>query len=427
MDGRRRTAVALAGVGVLLVGVRLGMAAHLRGTFFATRYETMDNLANSLIHGHGFSISGKPYVEELPIYPLLVAAAYEVGGRNWASVAVMQTLLDLLTMVFLFALGRRLFGPAVGLLAAAMFAAYPYLASQSAQLIDTTAFTTALTAFFYCTVRAAQTRRSLDAAFAGLAVGAAYLVRPTVSILALALPLSFALLGAGRREIVRLTAVAAAVGVIVLVPWTVRNAIQFHAFQPGAAKTGTNVWKGNSKHGAQYIADGLSLDLLPFLPDAPHPAKNLGPIGRDSFWLHQGLDWIRAHPGDWLHGLGVKFVAFWSWDLNPTTRGDSGLKDTLYKLSFLPLLVLSLLAVPGLRDGARRRKLLFLALPLFLFTVVHMLIFGYTRLRVPIDLLLMVLAGLTLVDTARLLGGRRAAASPAGAEPALDSGGGGSG
>jgi 4-amino-4-deoxy-L-arabinose transferase-like glycosyltransferase len=386
---------------VLLVLVRLGVAVHLRGSFFETRYATYDNLGRSLVDGHGFSIDGKPYVEELPVYPLLVAAAYGIGGRHWYSIAVLQTLIDLGSLVLLFALARRLFNSPVGLVAAALFAAYPYLAGQSAQLIDTSVFTLTLIAYFFFVVRAAQTRLARDAALAGVAAGVAYLIRPTILILALAFPALLAILGRERRELVRFSAVAAVAGLLVLVPWTVRNELRFHAFEPGAAKAGTNFWKGNSPHAAQFIAQGKSLDLLPLLPDAPHPPKADGPIARDSWWLHRGLDWVRDHPGEWAHGLRVKLVAFWSWNLNPRTYGDTGLKQTLYTASYVPLVLLALAALAGLLSPGRRRQLSFILLSLGLFTLMHLAIFGYTRLRAPIDLLLMVLASLTLVDAAQ--------------------------
>jgi hypothetical protein len=108
------------------------------------------------------------------------------------------------------------------------------------------------------------------------------------------------------------------------------------------------------------------------------------------------VDWARDHPRAWLHALVVKAEAFWSWNLNPTTAGDTRLKELVYTASYAPTIVLALLAVIFLR--AARRSLVFLALILAAFFVVHVLTVGYTRLRAPIDPLLIALASAAAVE-----------------------------
>ena len=117
----------------------------------------------------------------------------------------------------------------------------------------------------------------------------------------------------------------------------------------------------------------------------------------DSWWLHRSLDWITGNPGACAHVLKIKLEAFWSWDLNPKTLGQTGAKETLYTITYLPLLVVGLAGlVLGLRTG-RGREVAFLALILGMFTLIHVLVVGYTRLRAPLDPLLMASASLMLV------------------------------
>jgi hypothetical protein len=197
--------------------------------------------------------------------------------------------------------------------------------------------------------------------------------------------------------------VAAGVGALALVPWTVRNAVRFHAFVPTSAKFGENFYAGNSPHAAEYIADGKSTDLLRLRRDAPKPPDSWNDVRRDSWWLHRGLDWAKAHPGAWAHALKIKLEAFWSWDLNPKTLGETGTKELLYTATYLPLLLVALAGLAlGLRVG-RRREVAFCALLLAAFTLIHVLVVGYTRLRAPLDPLLMALAAFVLVEAVEVL------------------------
>jgi 4-amino-4-deoxy-L-arabinose transferase-like glycosyltransferase len=405
---------------VVLVLVHLGAAYHARATFFSTGDQSYDDIAEELLHGHGFNMNGHPYVDNPPVYPLFVAAAFGALGHDWWSLGLFQTLVDAVSAVLLFALGRRLFGTAAGLLAAAGFALYPYLASQGAQIMDTNIFICAFLAFLYCTVRAAEDRSLAWGAAAGATAGLAFLIRPPVAVVALFFPAIAAILGANRRDIVRTTAAAVVVGLIVIAPWTIRNAVDYHAFVPGAAKAGINFWKGNSPYAAQYISDGISVDLLPEHAGTPQPPPNLNAVQEDAWWRHQAVDWIRAHPGAWAHALWVKLVAFWTWDLNPHTGGDAGTKNALYEATYGPLLALALLgAALGWSRGVRRRGVAAIMLVIVVFTAVHVLTVGYTRLRAPLDPLLMLLAAVLLVELAGVYARTRRvqAATPRAAEP----------
>lgn len=386
---------------VVLVVFRLLVAYHLHSTFFSTGDQSYDDIAEQLVHGHGFTMNGHPYVANPPVYPLLVAASFEVLGHHWYAIAVLQTLADCVSVLLLFALGQRLMGFAAGLLAAAAFAVYPYLASQSAQLMDTSVFVCSLLAFLYFSLRAAQERSTRWGAAAGVAAGVGFLIRPTIAIVALLFPLLAALVGADRRAIARLTAAAAVAGIVAIAPWTVRNAVDFHTFVPGAAKAGINFWKGNSPYAAEYIAEGKSVDLLPERPGAPHAPRGLNAVQEDAWWRDRAFAWIRAHPGAWAHGLEIKLIAFWSWDLNPRTGGDAGTKQVFYTATYGPLLLLGLIGA-AVGWGMRRRSVLVIMSVVVAFTAVNVLTVGYTRLRAPLDPLLMLLAAGLVVDLAGL-------------------------
>src|SRR5258707_1320087 len=72
--------------------------------------------------------------------------------------------------------------------------------------------------------------RRAGAAAGGALAAEARLGRPPVIAIIVFTPALLALLGADRRRILRVLGPAVAVAVLALVPWTVRNAVRFHAF-----------------------------------------------------------------------------------------------------------------------------------------------------------------------------------------------------
>jgi len=126
-------------------------------------------------------------------------------------------------------LGRRLFGPRVAIAAAVVVAVYPF-AWQYEELLYSESFATPLTiAFLVLGLTGRPSRRR--AVLAGVVLGVALLVRPT-SIILLA-PLAVCLvfrIGWPRAAV--LSALTAALAVLVVAPWTIRNAVVEHGFVP---------------------------------------------------------------------------------------------------------------------------------------------------------------------------------------------------
>ncbi len=396
-----RTRVALAAVAVMLVVVRVAAAVALRHSFFTSGFPSYDTVAHNVVSGHGLRFDGSPFADDPPVYPFLVTAAYWIGGRGWWSIAAMQTVLDLASLTLLFVLGRALFEARVALVACACFAVYPLLASQSVQLLDTAPFVLALLAYLVLACRAATTHRARDAAFAGALAGVGFEIRSEMIVLLAIFPLLLALRGVwSRRALLAPWAAAAAAFVLVATPWTVRNAVVFHRFEPGPAKGGLALWEGNSPHAAAYVRAGRSGDLLFSLPDTPRPRASRDPYVRGDFYYREALRWIRAHPGGFAAAAWAKLVALWSWNLNPLTPNDRRWKELLYTASYLPVLVLAAASLVVVRGRERRRSLLFLLAVLAALTVAHVVVVGYTRMRVTSDPLLMLMAASALVAAA---------------------------
>ncbi len=133
--------------------------------------------------------------DQHPLYPALIAAARPAvgmiigpGPESWRIAAqAVSAAASLLTLVALFAIGRSLFGPRAGLLAALLWAVLPLPAEIGRDtLSDPTALLCASTAL-WLGLRSLERRGGLDAVGCGLVAGLGYLARPEVALVPVAL------------------------------------------------------------------------------------------------------------------------------------------------------------------------------------------------------------------------------------------------
>jgi len=148
LEGRRHRG-ALAGVLLLAFAVRaawiLTVDVDPRSNFHydMTFYEIA---ALRLTEGALLrDFDGTPTARWSPGYPVLLGAVYLFTAKSLLAGKVLNALLATLTCWFVYLLGRRLFRPAVGLLAAAILALLPGDVFYAALLLSETTFSAAFT------------------------------------------------------------------------------------------------------------------------------------------------------------------------------------------------------------------------------------------------------------------------------------------
>jgi len=190
----------------------------------------------------------QPASSYAPGLPLFVAALYWIGGGPDLSFAlVVLALLGAVAIPMTFLLGRRMSGTAAGLLGATVVAGYPALLEYQGLLL-----TEPLAAFLLATalvVFLGAVERSSRWLWAGSGalLGALSLVRPEYLVLAILLPLSWLLREAlcGRlRRAVAAAGVSLLGTIVVLAPWTVRNAIVLDRAVPVSTGGGKALYIG---------------------------------------------------------------------------------------------------------------------------------------------------------------------------------------
>lgn len=270
---------------------------------------------------------GQPDAAIPPLYSYALAAVYGVFGRGALQVALFHTLLDALSITMLYHIGKRLMpnGEWVGALAGLFYALYPYLIFQNLTLIDTPFFMLLLHAFVLLMLLLRE-RLALDrgtwllAVMGGLVLGLSMLTRSILPPLAILVALWFLFRLSFWQTVARLLPVAG-IGLLVMVPWIVRNFSVYNQFVPTALNFGDNFYQGNSEYTIPYFRAGYDVQWVP--PKELHAANPSSPEA-SSERVGWALDYLRAHPEQIPDLLWVKFLVHWSIDVAPRLNPTEG-------------------------------------------------------------------------------------------------------
>jgi 4-amino-4-deoxy-L-arabinose transferase-like glycosyltransferase len=277
-NGGRAGLAALAAVLLLGLGLRVGEAWDGRPPVYDA--QGYADIAIELERGNGFTLgpgATQPPTNYSPGLPLFVGGLYAVTDSVHERTArLVLALIGTLAVLFTYLIGRRLSGPLAGLIAAAAVAIYPALLEYQGMLMSEPLAASLLSGAMlsmlwadrpgarvlswrsppYARARSARpplwgTPTTTPPArvwlVPGLLLGALALVRP--EYLAISFPIAVVIFARGGRDGWR-TGLAQAsimlVGLaIVVVPWTVRNAVELERFVPISTGGGQVLFAGS--------------------------------------------------------------------------------------------------------------------------------------------------------------------------------------
>ncbi len=398
----------LAAIVLLAVMGRLAFIV-LFGHTLSLQASGYDAYATNLLDGHGYTrFDDRSGDSELPpLYPFFLAGVYSLLGRDPVAVALVQTALDAVTVVAVFAIGRRVGGPAVGLLAAAFYGLYPYLLFQNVAVNDTALFILLLVIGIWLAYRARETRRWPHAAALGGVFGLAALTK-TLVVLTLPLLALWWWRRLGLRDAIRLSVAAGVALVLVIAPWVARNIRLHDAFVLVSTNGGSNLHQGNNPCVADYLARGWDAQWVNCLEPAP---AGLSEVEADRWHRRQAIAYLRDNPAAWPRLFWTKLWVLWSPAIMPhDLPPDPYLVDdavfryhtpafdaarVVHLLYFTPLLALGAAGlVLAWRDGREIGPLLAVIAAI---TLAYLIFHPSTRYRAPADPFVFILAAYALI------------------------------
>lgn len=270
-NGGRAAVAALAAILLLGLGLRLAEAWDGRAPVYDAQGYT--RIAANLEQGNGFTLgpeATQPASNYSPGIPLLVAGIYAVsGGEDERLARIVLALLGTLAVLVAYLIGRRLSGVPAGLAGAGVVAIYPALLEYQGMLMGeplaATLLSGAVLAMLWADAPGARvlsrgrgvranrpphpnpTPPARGWLVSGLLLGALVLVRP--EYLAISIPIAIVIFARRGRDGWRTGLVQALVMmlglVLVVAPWTVRNAVALDRFVPVSTGGGQVLFSGS--------------------------------------------------------------------------------------------------------------------------------------------------------------------------------------
>lgn len=337
-NGGRIGLAALAAI--LLVGLFLRIDYAWEGqspVFDAVAY---GEIARNLDEGDGFTLgqgATQPASNYSPGLPLFVTGLYKLsGGEHERFARLVLALIGALAILFAYLIARRLSGPFAGLVSAGAVAIYPALLEYQGMLMGEPLAATLLSGAVLSTLWAANAEPirhpRVRWLVPGLLLGALTLTRP--EYLGISALLALVVLsrdpGAWRTNLINASILLIGV-VLIVAPWTVRNAVALDRLVPVSTGGGQVLFAGTylpsdgdpERVGEEVVArhpglfspqDVERLRLEQILarlaaqryPDLPSD-EALGRMGREQLW-----DDVSGEPVEYAGFVARKAWRIWS-------------------------------------------------------------------------------------------------------------------
>jgi 4-amino-4-deoxy-L-arabinose transferase-like glycosyltransferase len=392
---------------------RLGLAYFLKDTFFfrGNRYSIINEIAQNIINYGEFSLGpNSPTSIHEPLYPLFVAFSYYIFGKNWLTITIFQSIISLLNGLILYFISLKIFGDAkVSTISLFLFCFYPYYVSQTISISDTTIFCFLLGLSTFILIK--YTTRDIHF-FKNFLVGSLWgltLLTRFSAISIFPIVMIYIFLNVPFKKALKISVIVLIGFLTTLMPWISRN---YHLSRNLFVTThgAIELWFGYNKDTHYIIKNDLSVDLM--RKDIEKKIPDLKTIRKESYqnpvirevkesraFLKSAIDFAINNSLQCIKLMPLKFWKFWSWHLNPRPETKYPIEilntNIIYTLSYLPILSLGLFGIIWLR---RSWKKLSIFLAIFSgYSLLHSVVYGFSRLRIPIDQFLFIYASYSAV------------------------------
>lgn len=357
-------------------------------------------LSQEIFSGRGFRLNGMPSATYPPGYPLFIAPFVALFGGAGVAVVAVQWIVGGAAAVLVARIAQLFYGSSVALVAGLGAASAPQLAMWEAYPIsDVLGLSLLLLSVLYLVKalppsdesKITYSRRSVVvlSSASGVSLGASAMVRPLS--LSLGLPALFWIVSPWIRAPMKLRALSllcVSLGIVVVVaPWTVRNAAEFNGFYPLSTRNGWQLIQAT-----EWTLEGrgtVGVDVT-----YPDEASGLSEGEADRLLTEIAIERIKQNPADFASRAGLKVLFLWL----PTAPG-LGLASLAMGIQFC---IVALLATSAFLFREARRGLIFWIISLGAsFGVAFTILDPDYRYRLPVLLILMPPAAWGLVRAMR--------------------------
>jgi hypothetical protein len=381
-----------------------GDAAHYR------------DVAQHLADGDGFVHPApgggplEPWAEHTPLFPVVLAGLDLVGLTSLRAHAVVLALVSGAGVALVAWLGRRVAGPGVGLVAAAIAALHPMWVQPAGLVLSESLHLVLVPLVLLAALDLRERRTPLAAIWLGLAIAAAGLNRPEALGLLVVVAAPAVLLGHLRSWAAwRTLGVVALVTLLGILPWVARNRVEYDAWVLSTnggktlyGSTCPDTFSGPSLGGFSYDCQFGAANV--FIEAGPPEGTHWHAREFDDAFAEAARRYLDDHRDEVPKVVAARVARLWGVAfLEDQRRFDEveGRHPGLQHLGQWIHIGLLVLAVVGaallLRDRRRRDAAIVLLGPVILVTLTCLLIYGGSRMRTGAEASLAVFAAASIV------------------------------
>lgn len=316
---------------VLRVAYVLALGSHPSLGFDGTWYSLQ---AGTIADGVGFVDPNRyygfrgaaPTAQFPPLWPGLLAVVHELGFGTARAYRITGGVVGSITVLLTAYLGRSVIGARAGLVAAGLVAISPLMIAADGSLMAESLFIALVTGAVLVAVHARRHPRPGWFALLGLLLGLATLARSDGILVAVVLAgvTAGCAPGSATRRL-GLAAAALVAVVIVLTPWTVRNADAFGEAIPFSNNSGTLLSGANctdTYSGGELAGWSARCAVDPDASSGGKREVKLSDVGRS-----KGLTYARKHVGGLVLVAPLRVVRGWGlW--SPTALADAEVTES---------------------------------------------------------------------------------------------------
>ena len=359
-----------------------------------------DALARSLLEGRGyrftenwypFTPADTPTAHWSFIYPLYLAGVYAVVGYHPLAARLLQGIVaSALLCLLIYQIGRRVSNEETGLVGAGLAALYGYFIYYNTALMTETFFMVLVLLTLYLALRIKEKPTLSRWVGLGFSLGFAGLLRQTV-LLFVPFLLFWLFLELRARGIRWLHITAPVVIILLLItPWTLRNYLVYDEFLLLNSNAGYALYASNNPNlGTNWNNETVVVPV-------PEELKGQNEARLDRALTKQAIEFILADPQRYLRlTLDKSLEFFWFWPSSDSSR-ISNLNRVLSFGLYLPFMLFGLWL-----SFSRWRSFVVLYVFILVHTAIHLLSWPAPRYRLTVDAVLMVFAGMAVLELAR--------------------------
>jgi len=352
---------------VIALILRVAYVLTLEDKFFFPDSERYDRIASDLVLGKGFSSTFTA-----PLYPVLLSWLYTFFGHSFLTVRIVHSIIGTASVLIIYLLAKEMFSEKAGLIAALLGSIYPFFVFFTGLVLTETLFTFLFLCFVLFLKRMAANAGWRYAIYAGIFSGLSILVKP---VMAYFVPFALVVVMAVYRgkKLVLCSLAVLPITLFVIAPWALDNYRRTGKVIFLATGGGLTLYESNNPH----ATGGPGVERIVWTEEM----KEMDAFELDRHFKKEALRFIKDNPHRFVELAVIKVRRFWSF-----TPNAGGYQSWKYKVisivSYGPILILAMWQIVVTRR--RWKELIFLYLPVIFFTLLHTVILGSLRYRLPI-------------------------------------------